>query len=808
MDLRIVVLIACLGFTACAHAQEEVLPIPNGGFEDGLEGWEISSHPEWIKVSEEQAASGRASLKIADPERGGSARIYATPVAIEGPGIYHVRGKYFPVSGSGLGVYHDYLDAEGNILNNDRHLRGLGGDEARWLDFDLRSFAPENAVALRIYFHSYSDAVVTAYVDDLHIVRMETGEIKPPWEGSYKIDPERNPEMLTPADVVGPDGLVYPNWTRAGVQGGIPDVPAVVDIADFGGVPDDDADDADALDAACAAAGERGGGAVLLGAGTWHLDRPVTVRHDGVVIRGEGADSTRVIFRYSLGEQGIRFFTPEEGGRVGPQTLIELHATPTGLQEMRIFVDDVLLRHWRRGVHSGNSFSTNVRASNAFEQLEDGEHTLIGVATYDDGTEKRLEMPIILDSDWEDDRDVPRSNIAIAFVGGGYRGPRHLLAADGKRGDMQVTLEDVGDLQVGDVVVIDGPATERWKKLTRNACQWGTYRRNMYEIQAIDGNTISFDQPLRIEFPTIDGSYVQRLDVIEGCGLENMYIEQTENLWITTSEFLYAMNCWARGVTVRMCGRNPIYGSLAKFCEIRDCVFDDAWFKGGGGTAYAGWDHCFDCLMEDVETFRLRHAPLYQWAASGNVIRNGVFHESDGQWHSGWTNENLFENCVITSVRGHGGYGYGMWGSPPEDTAHGPNGPRNVVYNCDVSSERDGVWMGGMNENWLILYNRFVTDSGEGLEAKDASFDHIIRGNVFVLKDEQSPMIRLRTPDCIGVEVIGNALYGGNGELSAGMIEPAVLEENEVHPLPEGDLPPRPTPPVPSIYEWQLENVR
>ncbi|MGC9316808.1 MAG: right-handed parallel beta-helix repeat-containing protein [Armatimonadota bacterium] len=786
-----------------ARAEEIDQPLANPGFEDGLEGWEVLGDPPMGSLSQEQAHSGTHSLKIVDEIDGKGSNVRATPLEIEGPGIFEIRGQYFPVSGGGLGIYCGFLDAAGNNLVPEPHVAGMSGSEKRWRPFSYRVYAPDDAVALELYFHSYNAAKVTGYFDDLRIVQLGVEGMRPPWEGTYKIDPDQT-ERLTPADVVGPDGLVYPDWTRAGVQGGIPDVPAVTSVADFGGLPDDDADDADALDAACRAAGEQGGGAVLLGEGTWHLDR--TVRHDGVVIRGAGADSTRVIFRYGLGEAGIRFYTPEEGGRVGPNTRIELHCAPTGLQQMRIAIDDVVLRDWERSTHSGNTFAVGVSARRAFEELEDGQHTLIGIGTYADGTKRRLEMPIILDAGYDDDRDVPRLNIAIGFVGGGYAGPRLPLAEDGERGAMQVVLESTEGLEVGDVVVIDGPATERWKQLTRNACQWGSYRRNMYEIVAIDGTTISFDQPLRIEFPVIDGSYVQRLQVIRGCGLEDLTIEQTENLWITTSEFLYAWDCWARAVTVHMCGRNPVYGHMAKFCTIRDCVFDDAWFKGGGGTAYCGWDHCFDCLMEDVETFRLRHAPLYQWAASGNVIRNGVFHESDGQWHSGWTNENLFENCVITSRRGHGSYGYGMWASPPEDTAHGPNGPRNVVWGCDVTSERDGVWMGGMNENWLILYNRFVVSEGEGVDAKDASFDHIIRGNVFALQDENAPMLRLRTPDCIGVELIDNALYGGNGRLVEGMGEPAVMEGNEVHPLPEGDLPPRPTPPVPSIYEWQLGN--
>ena len=51
-----------------------------------------------------------------------------------------------------------------------------------------------------------------------------------------------------------------------------------------------------------------------------------------------------------------------------------------------------------------------------------------------------------------------------------------------------------------------------------------------------------------------------------------------------------------------------------------------------------------------------------------------------------------------------------------------------------VSSPKAGLWMGGMNENWLILYSRFVVGSGPGVFAKTASFDHIIRGNVFVFE--------------------------------------------------------------------------
>jgi len=626
-----------------------------------------------------------------------------------------------------------------------------------------------------------------------------TGE-DTPWPHQYKIRPDQT-DRLTAADVVGPEGIVYPNWTRCGVQGGIPTVKEAAKIEDFGAKANDDFDDSDALQKACDTAG-RTGGAVVIGEGTYYLDRPVTIRHDNVVIRGQGLSRTRLVFRYAIPEPGVAFYSPSANATVGPGTRIEMHARPMGLATMTLMIDDTIIDTWTRGQHSGNSFAFAKFGRDIAREVPDGPHTLKGIAEYQGGSRRVTEIPIVLDRRFEDRRLVPDSRAAILFAGQGTVGRTIKLARDGKRGDIELHLETTDGLRNGDCLFLDGPATTRWKELTRNACLWGSYRTCATVITAVADRSITIDQPLRIEFPVIDGSYVRKIVPIQRCGVEDLAIEQTENLWITTVLFSHGWDCWARGVTVTKCGRFPVYGSSAKWCEIRDCTFDDAWFKGGGGTAYAGWESSWDCLMENVETFKFRHAPLFQWAASGCVIRKSVFHESDAQWHAGWTNENLMEQCVVESSQNHGAYGYGMWASPPEDKAHGPNGPRNAVYNCDIRSPKAGLWMGGMNENWLILHNRFVVDSGPGVFAKTSSFDHIIRDNVFVLKDNKSPMIQLATADCTGVEAIGNQLHGGNGRIVAGPGQLALNEGNQVLPL---STAPRPEPAVRSIYDWQRQ---
>jgi hypothetical protein len=194
-----------------------------------------------------------------------------------------------------------------------------------------------------------------------------------------------------------------------------------------------------------------------------------------------------------------------------------------------------------------------------------------------------------------------------------------------------------------------------------------------------------------------------------------------------------------------------------------------------------------------------------QWSASGNVIRNSVFHGSDAQWHAGWTSENLFENCRVEAAGQHGTYGNGGWASPPSDKAHGPEGPRNCVYACDLEAPKCGLWLGGMNEGWLILYNRIVA-AGPGIHAKQSSFDHTIRGNAISLSQPKQPAVHLATADCTGVEIEGNRVYGGSGQVVGGAGRPLVERDNQL--LPAAKEIPRPAPPVPSIFEWQRQQSR
>lgn len=632
---------------------------------------------------------------------------------------------------------------------------------------------------------------------------------------------------LTSADVLGPDGVVYPDWTYAGIPGGIPEVPIKARITDFGAVPGDDGDDSRALQGAVDTVGASGGGAVLIPAGTWHLDWPVVVRHSGVVIRGEGPEKTRLINRYCPPAGTVHFFEPRgDHPTIHPGTWVEAHAAPYSPSGERI-VTILIYRDGRR-VHGrtpeeiekldykpeGDRFWTSARGNSLFKGADPGEHVLRAVAIYAGGEKTSCQVPVTFtrpDSyPWV--RSVSGSNLgAITFLGNPWAGGQIRLARDGKRGDMALVLASVEGLREGDYISLTAPATERWNRLLENTCRWGSYRRNQYRIRAVDraSKTVDIGQPLRIDFPIVDGSYVQQMAPLVGCGVEDFCLEQTQKIWTSGVTGLGVWHCWARNVHVKKAGRFPVYFWYAKQCEIRDCRFDDAWYHGGGGTAYVGWEVAYDCLMENVHAIRMRHAPLFQWSASGCVIRNSVFDDCDAQWHSGYTNENLMENCTIRAGRAHGNYGHAFWSSPPEDRLHGPNGPRNVVYNCDASAPYMGFWLGGNNAEWKLLYNRVVVDAGVGhpkrgwprnmaaIYLRKNSDDYVIQGNVFVIKGADSPLIYFEE-GCDGTQVIGNVVVGGSGKIAEGRSMPG-RDEGNVFDGPTD----RPAPPVPSIFDWQ-----
>jgi hypothetical protein len=866
------------------------LPLPNPGFESGLDGWIVQENPSPMSAALPEAArTGKLGLRVTDNSETAGSSVATHRIPVEPGRAYRLTIHARLLSGDGVGVYLRFHDAKGKHLNPWPKASDSAAIQSRaWRAVTVTAAPPSDAVSLDAWIHTYDGSKVTADFDDLSIEPF-IPRIEPPWPSAYKIAPSApatpaDAARLTAADVVGPDGLVYPDWTHTGIPENIPDparLPVVVGPETFAHLAGRDI--APLLNDAVRRAAAQGGGIVAVPPGTFLIESPVIIRGSGVVIRGAGRDRTRFVYQEHIPFGTLRLYCWNPNGKIGPGSYWEIQANPKNLTLLRITAtaatssisfaastvtatatstsaadgtgtgDVVLAEHIRKD-HWGNRFSARLYGAAILRKLGPGRHRIEAEAGYSTGETFRQNFEIEVAATPQPGDTWADQHAAFIIAGAGLQGARLPLVATARRGDNRLRLAPGHGLKPGDRIMIEAPATERWNKLTGNVTPWGTYRTNHYQITAVNdepatpvrpaaaASVLTIDAPLRLEFPVEDDSYVQRIGTVERSGFEGFTVEQKvftttlvgprirhtlwypmEDLWADGITFAYGWHCRVRDVRIVNSGRNPLYLTRSRQCEVRDIEADGAIFKGGGGTGYVGFERSFDCLMDGALTRGMRHAPDVQWGAAGNVVRNGRFIGSDAQWHAGWTNENLYENNLITQTpadRANGAYGHAFFASGPASTSHGPQGPRNVVYNNDVTAPLDGVHMVGGNEAWLILHNRFRLGQGYAVYGREKSFDHTIRGNVFIMGKPAPVAIFFGSADCTGIDIVDNRFYGPVKTVAGfagGLGRFSSVSNNTVHPYPStgdaggdggvggnaGPLPARPQPAVPSIFEWQ-----
>jgi hypothetical protein len=826
------VLPICFGLSAFAANPDPVpgvLPQPNADFEGGLVGWIVNEDTPMSTVHPEAARTGERGLRVVDDSADAGSSVATKRFPVQ-PGLaYRLSVSARKVSGDGVAVYLRFFDARGKQLNPAPRFSDYAAiQSAEWRTYTVSAAPPAGAVTVDGWIRAFHGSKSVSDFDDLRLESF-VPVIAPPWTPQYKIRADET-SRLTAADVPGPDGLVYPDWRYAGRAGGIPEVADVVGPERFAGL--EGTDIAPLLNRLIEEVAEAGGGAIRLPAGRFLLESPVIIRRPGVVLRGSGRDATRLLYQEHIPFGTLRSYCWTPSGVIGPEGFFEIQANPKNLVLLRVTANGKLIKEEARRHHWGNRFNIRFRGEELLTALGPGRHRLHAEIAYAGGERFEDSFEVEVSAQTQPDDTWIDQHGALMILGGGFRSPRIPLAADARRGDTHLRLAPGHGIQAGDTLMIEAPATPRWNAIVGNIAPWGTFRINHLLVVAVEAGTVRLEQPLRIDFPVADGAYVRRIEVTRDSGFESLTVEQRafttelvgpripETLWYPMSDLWangvtlsHAWGCWVRDVRIVNSGRNPLYFTRTKFSEARDIEVDGALFFGGGGTAYVGFERTFDSLMDGVVTRGMRHAPNVQWGSAGNVIRNGRFIGSDGQWHAGWTHENLYELNVVEQSEEdmkHGTYGHALFASGPASSSHGPQGPRNVVYNNDFSAPRDGVHMVGGNEGWLILHNRFVLGKGRAIYGREKSFDHIIRNNVFVIREPAGPAVLFGSADCTGIEIVDNAFFGPIEKVAgfaAGLGEYARVEGNTVSPAPDA-IPPRPTPAVRSIFEWQRSAAR
>jgi hypothetical protein len=144
----------------------------NGGFEYSSMSWSLGNN-NMAQITPEKKASGHYALWIEDESEESGTDILSGPIICRGEITYHLKGKYYPVSGNGFGIYIRFFHQSGEMINQ-MNEKGwldpvgvLGGNENRWQDFSFSFTTPPGTHTLRVWLHSFNKARVTGYLDDL-----------------------------------------------------------------------------------------------------------------------------------------------------------------------------------------------------------------------------------------------------------------------------------------------------------------------------------------------------------------------------------------------------------------------------------------------------------------------------------------------------------------------------------------------------------------------------------------------------------------------------------------------------------------
>ena len=202
--------VAFLAALVCAvTVQAAVNPVPNAGFEDSLNAWEVKDT--MSKAATDAAHGGKLGLRITDEDTVGGSSVMSAKLPVKAG--QEIRAAFWArTSRNFAGVYLWFFDAKGRLLR-DPALKTSGGQataainitDGQWHDYAITAKAPAEAVAVAIWIHSYSTTTGTADFDDFALSGIEEGAkpfIPPPSTPAPTVALDKLPPRAKPPVIV------------------------------------------------------------------------------------------------------------------------------------------------------------------------------------------------------------------------------------------------------------------------------------------------------------------------------------------------------------------------------------------------------------------------------------------------------------------------------------------------------------------------------------------------------------------------------------------------------------------------------
>ncbi|MFJ6634334.1 glycosyl hydrolase family 28-related protein [Streptomyces sp. NPDC091376] len=436
---------------------------------------------------------------------------------------------------------------------------------------------------------------------------------------------------------------------RAGQRAGADRFPrhrVVADVRDHGAKNDGSDDAAPAINRAVAAAGERGGGTVIIPPGTYRIDDVIRIGHSNVVLRGAGSDRTKLVATKNLteliGPYGSRY-----GGDKSSWSwaggLIWL--CPQG--RYASLTDAIRARQWPFEGWTGNR------------------------------------------------RDEWETLTAVRPA---------------RRGDRSVTVDDASRLRRGQLVLLrladdsghtllehmagggPGPEAYHWDDKTK-LTSYVPYEWPV-RITAVDGTRVTLERPLPLDVrPEWDPRLTTHVEALTGSGVEGLTLEAIEtpqaphllDKGYNGVTFQCAYDCWADDITVRHVDNG--FGLVAaSACTLRRTRVSGR----GSHHPYFCREGAHDNLVEDFVIERRTvpapagtqlHGINTEGLSSHNVWSRGVMETGTFDTHRGMPFANVRTEITVDNDGRHGG-----------DASAGPlYGARFTHWNVTVTNERAGL---------------------------------------------------------------------------------------------------------------------
>ena len=472
-----------------------------------------------------------------------------------------------------------------------------------------------------------------------------------------------------------------PNNSYAGYGTGIVSIPNPsytvynVTSAPYNAISNDAIDDQPAIQAAIDAAGAAGSGIVYIPAGTYYLNKPLYIKYNNVIVRGQGSTggtATILDFRFSMYSMFKTDIDPSfvgPGGLwwasglvwIGPANTFKVNGAPDMFQDYE---------HWR----SNSTLATVTTASNP------GTFAITVNSTASLSVGMRVLLKYVMPSD----------NSLIKEIHG------HTPTKPG--------IDNTGT--IGDCSNIKAPGEQSYF--------WPAV------IQSISGNTVTFDRPLRIKVDPVawPASLVDFNGMVTESGIESVQIKghnstSMGHLVTPTSNAtgggsslggwngLYinrSWNCWANNIRVvdMECG---VIFSAAKNCSVLNSFITSTgtthWYHHPFALRVFSSDNLVENFTIDGPS-KVYHGINAEWYSSGNVYSKGLMKVGTFDSHRGSAFDMIRTEITVSNDNGS---------APGGAATSGPfAGKRFAHWNITQQLQAGYTYQSGTSRNGEDVY--------------------------------------------------------------------------------------------------------